>query len=69
MTKGYIQRECIDFEETLSPLVRMVSKSHSSYSFPSRFGIFSNGCEIVFFNRELDEKIYIDQPIGLKFEK
>lgn len=67
MVKSYSQKKAIDYEETFYPVVRFASirlilaiVSHLDLE------LFQMDVKTAFLNGELDEEIYMDQPIGFE---
>ena len=65
MAKGYIQREGVDYEETFSPVVRFAS-IHLILAMVASLDLELHQMNVktTFHNRDLDEEIFMDQPIG-----
>ena len=69
IAKGYTQQEGIDYEETFSPMVRFAS-IHFILAIMSRMDleIYQMDIKTAFLNGELDEEIYMDQPLGFELK-
>ena len=67
MVKGYTRIEGVDYEETFSPVVRLAS-IHLIIAIVANLDLelYRMDVKIAFLNRELDEEIYMDQPIGFE---
>ena len=65
VAKGYIQKEGIDYEETFSPAVRFTS-SRLLLTIVINLNLELHQIDVktTFLNGELDEEIYMEQPIG-----
>ena len=70
MVKGYTQIQWIDYDETFSLVVRF-SFTHLILAIGTYVGLelFQVNMKTSFLNRELDEKIYMDQLIHFEAEK
>ena len=63
MAKGYTQKECIDYEETFSPVVMLKSiKILLSIAAHYDFEIWQMDVKTAFLNGNLEEEIYMMQP-------
>ena len=69
VAKGYIQQKGIDYEETFLPVVRFAS-IHLILAIVARMDIelYQMDVKTAFFNGELDEEIYMDQPLDFELE-
>ena len=65
MAEGYTQKEGIDYEETFSPVVRFSSiRLILTIVANLNLELYQMDIKKAFLNGELDEEIYMDQPIG-----
>ena len=70
VAKGYTQREGIDYEENFSPVVRFVSiRLIVAIVAHLDLELFQMDVKTAFLNGELDEEIYMDQPISFEVKE
>ena len=67
VTKGFTQQEGIDYDETFSPVVRVASIHLILAIVPQLdLELYQMDVKTTFLNGELDEEIYMSQPMGFE---
>ena len=65
MVKGYTQKEGVDYEETFSSVMRFAFvQLILAIVVNLKLELYQMDVKTTFLNGELDEEIYMDQPIG-----
>ena len=65
--KGYAQVEGLDFEEAFAAVARMEAiRMFLAYSCFQNFNVYQMDIKSAFFNGELNEEVYTEQPEGFK---
>ena len=65
VAKGYAQTYGIDFEETFSPVARMVTvRAVISIAASKRWKLYQMDVPNAFLNGELEKEVYMEQPDG-----
>jgi len=70
VVKDYTQEEVIDYEDTFSPVVRIISvRLILAIVTHMDLELYQMDIRTVFFNGELNEEIYMDQPLGFETKR
>ncbi|GJR41817.1 retrovirus-related pol polyprotein from transposon TNT 1-94 [Tanacetum coccineum] len=65
VSKGYIQQERIDFEESFAPVARLEAvRLFIAYAAHKSFPIYQMDVKTAFLNGPLKEEVYVNQPDG-----
>jgi hypothetical protein len=63
--KGYAQVEGQDFDETFAPVARLETiRMFLAYSCHKNFKVYQMDVKSTFFNGDLEEEVYMEQPKG-----
>lgn len=67
VAKGYTQSEAVDFHGTFAPVVKMVNvKSFLVIAVAKNWFVEQVDVNNAFLHEDLDDKVYMDIPLGLK---
>nr|KAJ0213192.1 hypothetical protein LSAT_V11C400185240 [Lactuca sativa] len=70
VVKGYCQEEGIDYEETIALVARLESvRIFVAYAAHKNFEVYQMDVKCAFLNGELEETVYVEQPLGFVNEK
>ncbi|KAI3496683.1 hypothetical protein L1887_39054 [Cichorium endivia] len=70
VVKGYCQQEGIDYEETFAPVARLKSVwIFLAYAAHKNFDIYQMDVKCSFLNGDLEETVFVEQPLVLKIKK
>ncbi|KAK1401416.1 hypothetical protein POM88_001021 [Heracleum sosnowskyi] len=67
VAQGYSQAEGIDYDETYAPVARLEAiRMFLAFAAYSNFKVYQMDIKSAFLNGELDEEVYVEQPLVLK---
>ena len=65
MTKGYTQIFDLDYSDTFSPVTKMASiRLFITMEALQRWSLYQLDVKNAFLNRDLQEEMYMEQPLG-----
>jgi hypothetical protein len=65
--KGYSQIECLDFDETFTPVARLESiRILLAYATHHDFKLYQLNVKSAFLNGSIKEEVYMEQPPGFE---
>ena len=69
VAKGYNQREGLDYQETFSPVVKMVTvRVVISLAAAQGWGLYQMDVFNAFLQGDLDEEVYMEMPLGFSHQ-
>ena len=67
MAKGFNQKECIDYEETFTPMARLEAiRMLLAYASNNNFKLFQMDVKNAFLNGFIFEEVYVEQSPGFE---
>jgi hypothetical protein len=70
VAKGYSQQEGIDYDETYAPVARLEAiRMFLAFAAHSNFKVYQMDVKSAFLNAELEEEVYVEQPLALKIRR
>ena len=71
VAQGYNQEECIDFDETFTPIARLEAiRLLLEFACYMNFKLFHMDVKSAFLNDFIQKEVYVEQPLGFEdFEK
>ncbi|KAK1397203.1 hypothetical protein POM88_007066 [Heracleum sosnowskyi] len=67
VAKGYSQAEGNDYDETYAPVARLEAiRMFLAFAAYSNFKVYQMDVKSAFLNGELDEEVYVEQPLGFE---
>ena len=69
VAKGFSQAEGIDYDQTFAPVARLEAiRMFLAFAAHSNFKVYQMDVKSAFLNGELDEEVYVEQPLALKIK-
>ena len=70
VAKGYSQEEGIDYDQTYAPMARLEAiRMFLAFAAHSNFKVYQIDVKSAFLNGELEEEVYVEQPLGFEDSK
>ena len=67
VAKGYSQEEGIEYDETYAPVAHLEAiRMFLTYAAHSNFRVYHMDVKSAFLNGELEEEVYVEQPLGFE---
>ena len=67
VAKGYSQEEGIDYDETYAPVSSLEAiRMFLAFSAHSNFKVYQMDVKSAFLNGELEDEVYVEQPLGFE---
>ena len=70
VAKGYSWHDGIDYDETYAPVARLEAiRMFLAFAAHSNFKVYQMDVKSAFLNGELEEEVYVEQPLALKIRR